>query len=173
MGEDDGVDAPWIDRKRGPVSEPQLLESLEQSPVDEDPGRAEVHEILRTGHRAGGAKKRQRYHSLPVLPSCSIANPAAPDGPARFATYPMTILEVMRAMIRPWTAKWTEAKVRTLVWVAVTALVAGLGSPVSLGAQQKRLSLDDIYDPARRVNFSGAPPADLTWIDATRFVTRS
>src|SRR5256885_14611346 len=31
-------------------------------------------------------------------------------------------------------------------------------------AQEKLLTVDDIYDPARRVNFSGSPPVDLQWL---------
>jgi dipeptidyl-peptidase-4 len=38
-----------------------------------------------------------------------------------------------------------------------------------LVAQQKHLSLDDIYDPSRRVNFSGTPPAEVSWIDGSHF----
>ena len=32
-------------------------------------------------------------------------------------------------------------------------------------AQQKPLTLDDIYGPAARVNFSGAPAPAFAWID--------
>src|SRR5262245_18375398 len=32
-------------------------------------------------------------------------------------------------------------------------------------AQDKLLTLDDLYDPEKRVNFSGDPPAGLTWLD--------
>jgi dipeptidyl-peptidase-4 len=37
-------------------------------------------------------------------------------------------------------------------------------------AQQKLLTIDDIYDPAKRVNFSGTPPSGLTWIDPSHYV---
>jgi dipeptidyl-peptidase-4 len=36
-------------------------------------------------------------------------------------------------------------------------------------AQQRMLTLDEIYDPSTRINFSGTPPGELTWIDATRY----
>src|SRR5512138_1170147 len=36
---------------------------------------------------------------------------------------------------------------------------------VPLAAQQKLLTLDDIYGPTSRVNFSGAPAPAVTWID--------
>ena len=37
-------------------------------------------------------------------------------------------------------------------------------------AQQKPLTLDDIYDPGKKVNFSGnPPPAGLAWIDGSHY----
>ena len=36
-------------------------------------------------------------------------------------------------------------------------------------AQQRMLTIGDIYDPATRVNFNGNPPGNLVWIDATRY----
>jgi dipeptidyl-peptidase-4 len=35
-------------------------------------------------------------------------------------------------------------------------------------AQDKLLTLDDIYDPVKRVNFSGTPPSGVTWLDDGR-----
>ena len=46
------------------------------------------------------------------------------------------------------------------VWIALSGVVA---------AQQKLLTLDDIYDPGKRVNFSGNPPPDISWIDGTHY----
>jgi dipeptidyl-peptidase-4 len=70
----------------------------------------------------------------------------------------MTILDVMRRTI--------------YLWAAVAVAVLRIGPAIPVDAQQKRLSLDDIYGPARRVNFGGAPPADIAWIDDTRFAVR-
>src|SRR3954467_12960811 len=50
----------------------------------------------------------------------------------------MTILEVMHRMIRAWSL------------VVVAFVLPALTVPV--GAQQKRLSLDEIYDPGQRVS---------------------
>lgn len=36
--------------------------------------------------------------------------------------------------------------------------------------QQKALTLDDIYSPDEKVNFSGTPPPAYTWIDGERYV---
>jgi dipeptidyl-peptidase-4 len=68
----------------------------------------------------------------------------------------MTILEVMissRLRGRTWLA--------VALWLAVSSLAAA--------AQQKVLSLDDIYDPGKRINFSGTPASDIAWIDGTHY----
>ncbi|HEX7956272.1 MAG TPA: DPP IV N-terminal domain-containing protein, partial [Pyrinomonadaceae bacterium] len=36
--------------------------------------------------------------------------------------------------------------------------------PAAARAQDKLLTIEDIYDPAKRVNFSGAPPANIEWL---------
>jgi dipeptidyl-peptidase-4 len=43
-------------------------------------------------------------------------------------------------------------------------------APALAVAQQRALTLDDIYDPVSRVNFSGTPPSGLTWIDDGRYL---
>jgi len=50
-------------------------------------------------------------------------------------------------------------------WLTISFLLIGTAA----GAQQKRLTLDDIFDPLTRVRFSGSPPAGLTWIDASHY----
>ena len=44
---------------------------------------------------------------------------------------------------------------------------------VSLAAQtpQGRLTIDAIYDPQTRINFSGSPPTNLTWLDADTYLS--
>jgi dipeptidyl-peptidase 4 len=49
------------------------------------------------------------------------------------------------------------------------ALALFLLPSTPLQAQQKRLTLDDIYGPTSRVNFSGEPAPAFTWIDATHY----
>jgi hypothetical protein len=44
LGENDGVDAARIDRKRRPVLQPQRLEALKQAAVDEEPTPFVLHE---------------------------------------------------------------------------------------------------------------------------------
>jgi len=41
--------------------------------------------------------------------------------------------------------------------------------PRPAATQQRRLTIDDIYDPDRRVNFSGVTRVTVNWIDATHF----
>jgi dipeptidyl-peptidase-4 len=69
----------------------------------------------------------------------------------------MTILEVMRRVVR------------VCCPAAATLLLLTLAIPIA--AQQKRLSLDDIYDPGRRVSFGGVPPPAVAWIDDTHFAS--
>jgi len=54
--------------------------------------------------------------------------------------------------------------------VCSVVVLFGLLLAPSLGAQQKRLALDDIYDPARRVNFGGTAAPEVTWVDGGQFV---
>lgn len=52
-------------------------------------------------------------------------------------------------------------------WCLVLAALAA-----TLAAQgQRTLSIDAIYDPATRTNFSGTPPPDVRWIDADAYVS--
>ena len=37
-------------------------------------------------------------------------------------------------------------------------------------AQTRRLEFDDIYDPQRRIDFSGGAPAGLTWVSDTHYI---
>src|SRR5262245_45396335 len=56
---------------------------------------------------------------------------------------------------------------RLLVLAAVTCVVGG-----TLGAQAPpRLTVDAIYHPERRVDFSGQPAPDITWIDDATYLT--
>jgi dipeptidyl-peptidase-4 len=41
-----------------------------------------------------------------------------------------------------------------------------------ISAQDKLLTLDDIYDPARRINPNGTPPQILRWLDDTHYLQR-
>src|SRR5258706_310837 len=52
------------------------------------------------------------------------------------------------------------------VWL--TLVLTGLFATVA-AAQQRSLTIDDIYDPATRVNFSGGASGDLSWIDGTHY----
>ena len=39
-------------------------------------------------------------------------------------------------------------------------------------AQQRMLTIDEIYDPEQRVDFSGQTPSGLTWLSNTRYLQR-
>ena len=49
-------------------------------------------------------------------------------------------------------------------------LAAALFLSPAAHAQQKRLTIDDIYDPESKVDFTGNPPTKLTWLDDARYL---
>jgi dipeptidyl-peptidase-4 len=51
----------------------------------------------------------------------------------------------------------------------VLAVLSTLGAPPAR-AQQKALTLDDIYEPQRKVEFGGHPVTGLLWIDDTHYL---
>src|SRR5262245_29342801 len=53
--------------------------------------------------------------------------------------------------------------------IEVAAVLVLITAPLA-EAQQRLLSIDDIYDPATRVNFSGNSPADITWVDGSHYL---
>ena len=65
--EDHRVDALGIDRQRRPVAEPQLLQALKETAVDEHAVAAEVEQMFGAGDGAGGAEERQRGHQKTIF----------------------------------------------------------------------------------------------------------
>ena len=55
-------------------------------------------------------------------------------------------------------------RVRVLI---VTSLVVCVAHPAWA---QQQLTIDDIFDPARRVDFDGSPPRDLEWLDDQHYL---
>ena len=57
---------------------------------------------------------------------------------------------------------------RHAVWPAIAVVAFA----TTLSAQgQRALSIDAIFDPATRVNFAGAPPPEIRWIDADTYIS--
>jgi dipeptidyl-peptidase-4 len=57
----------------------------------------------------------------------------------------------------------------------VAAVAAGiLATPATVDAQVggRRLTIEDIYSPTRRVNFGGSPETGITWLDPSTYLTR-
>ena len=48
--------------------------------------------------------------------------------------------------------------------IYLLALLFLLSCQTKVLAQGKLLTIDDIYDPVKRVNFSGTPPLDIKWL---------
>jgi dipeptidyl-peptidase 4 len=53
--------------------------------------------------------------------------------------------------------------------VGPLAAVLAVLAVAPAGAQERPLTIDDIYDPARKVEFSGQPLSQLAWIDDAHF----
>jgi dipeptidyl-peptidase-4 len=53
--------------------------------------------------------------------------------------------------------------------IAAACALAALLPAAAIG-QQKTLTLDDIYDPDRKVDFDGNPPRNLEWIDDAHYL---
>src|SRR5215510_4590673 len=62
-------------------------------------------------------------------------------------------------------AVFPSLRVRLGIACAVLAIA------VSARAQQKPLTIDAIYDPQARVDFSGTPPTDIRWLDEAHYLT--
>jgi dipeptidyl-peptidase 4 len=58
--------------------------------------------------------------------------------------------------------------------LAVAAFLGILTTLPTVDAQvgSRRLTIDDIYGPTRRINFSGTPETGITWIDPATYLTR-
>ena len=61
----------------------------------------------------------------------------------------------------------TTSATRVALAACVLLLVSGSGL-----AQQRTLTIDGIYDPDQRADFSGRTPSGLTWLNDTRYLQR-
>jgi dipeptidyl-peptidase-4 len=55
-------------------------------------------------------------------------------------------------------------RMRRFHLLLITLLLLPIIAPHAAVAQDKLLTIDDIYDPVKRVNFSGTPPLNLQWL---------
>jgi len=62
MRQHDRLDAGRIDRQRFPVALPQVLQTLKQSTIDQDPMTVDLQQMLGSGDGPCGAEKGQRRH---------------------------------------------------------------------------------------------------------------
>src|SRR5262245_35054717 len=53
--------------------------------------------------------------------------------------------------------------------IEMAALLVLVAAPLA-EAQQRPLTIDDIYDPATRVTFSGNTPAEIRWVDGSHYL---
>jgi dipeptidyl-peptidase-4 len=60
------------------------------------------------------------------------------------------------------------------VTLAAAFSLSMVATLVTVDAQvgSRRLTIDDIYSPTRRVNFSGSPDTGITWLDSSTYLSR-
>ena len=75
--QDDRIDGVGRHGKRLPVPQPELLQSLEESAVDEHAAAAMFEQVFRAGDRARGAEKRQLSHAATISGVLPILSPMA------------------------------------------------------------------------------------------------
>lgn len=61
---------------------------------------------------------------------------------------------------------------RSVILPLLVVLLAMLGHPAAAQTPTRALTLDDLYDPAKRIDFSGGAPSGLTWISETQYLWR-
>lgn len=59
----DGIDRPWINRRRIPIPEPQLLQPLEKTAINQDPLSRRLEQKLRSGDCLCRTKERQLHRT--------------------------------------------------------------------------------------------------------------
>jgi dipeptidyl-peptidase-4 len=60
---------------------------------------------------------------------------------------------------------------QTSRFAATAVVTTAIAAALSAQAPQRQLTVDAIYHPERRVDFSGVPAPDLTWLDDATYVT--
>lgn len=60
---------------------------------------------------------------------------------------------------------WISRRVVIACGLTASLVIAGVAA-----AQPRTLTIDDLYDPAKRVDFSGKAPSGLTWLSDTHYV---
>ncbi|HEX6738360.1 MAG TPA: S9 family peptidase, partial [Vicinamibacteria bacterium] len=63
---------------------------------------------------------------------------------------------------------WGGVVLAAALWPLAAAGQAPAAAPPATGL--KNLTLDDLYDPEKRVDFSGQPPTQLSWLDDTYYL---
>jgi dipeptidyl-peptidase-4 len=63
-----------------------------------------------------------------------------------------------------------SARLGRLTLAVALAATTFVSPPAPALAQQKLLTLDDLFDPQKRVDFTGTVPSGITWLDDTTYV---
>ncbi len=58
------------------------------------------------------------------------------------------------------------------IFAAVSLAIIATVATVDAQVGSRRLTVDDIYNQTRRINFSGTPETGITWLDSSTYLTR-
>jgi dipeptidyl-peptidase-4 len=73
-------------------------------------------------------------------------------------------------MTKAMTASGKATAVRRIARLTLAVAFFSV-APAPAGAQQKLLTIDELYDPVKKVDLSGNPPTGLVWIDDTHYLS--
>ena len=153
--EHDRIEAAWRDGEFVPVSQTKLFQPLKQPTVEQNPSSIVLEKVFGTCDGACRTKKCEFRHVMNddirvfrICPrSCRVHAGAA------------------AVLLCPsWGSALLSWLFRGAFWRRCRTLDAQVGS--------RRLTIDDIYNPTRRINFSGTPETNITWLDPATYLTR-
>jgi hypothetical protein len=61
---------------------------------------------------------------------------------------------------------------RTLILAMSLSVLAAVPTVDAQVTSSRRLTIDDLYNPTRRINFSGTPETNITWLDSATYLSR-
>ena len=154
-----------IDRRRhrriGPVAQPQFLQSLEHAAVDEHAPSGRLHQIA----RPVTVRAAPRNVSVDDMAARTLPDMRRAASRPRGHSSGLLSYELRRPGPRRLFRGALHASRSRIVLAALTAAAS-----TALAQTPRALTIDDLYDPQKRIDVSGGAPAGLTWVSDTHYV---